>query len=356
MTNANMKNIVAVDFDNSAIKVVVGDMIKNEISIKKLCQTSLPENVIIDGKIMNQAIVEDSLKELLKTNAIKNGHCFATFESSNIISREVIVPSNQNANFQEMAKYEMAQFLPVEMSNYIVQSKKIKEVEVDQKPFIEALSTAIPKAIVDQYFQVIQNSGLKPAVLDTYSNSIAKLFEVQGRINEETIADKVVAVLEFAYDSMLVVIFQNGQFKLSRLIVRGIKELDANISRFMGVTIEDASKLKMSIKNIMDYSAEKMDDEARMANVTRSTLEAWFEEIEKVFRYYASRNKGNEQIDNIFISGSIADIKGADEFIGAYFRTKAKKMESINGILWPDKEQPKDFAEYLHAIGAMYRR
>ncbi len=356
MNKKNLKNIVALDIDAGSIKVLLGDVTKEGIIVKKAVSSLIPENVFHDGQVINLSILESIFGNLLRINKIKAKQCFCTFESSQIISREVLVPNTPHGNFQEIAKFEMAQFLPIELKNYVVQSKHVREVDVDGKPFIEALTTAVPKQMVDVLHQLIQNVGLKPMVLDTHGNAISKLFEGKVRVNGEQIDDKTVAFLEFGYENIYLSIFQKGKFKLSRLVTRGTSEIDSNISKFFQIPIEEAATKKMNIKNLLDESTELVQEEARLNNVVRSSLESWFDEIDKTFRYYASRNKGAENIDLTFVYGAITNIVGMPELVTNYFRAPAERINKIENVTWPTKETPKEISDYFYALGTMYRK
>lgn len=353
--NHKRKNIVSIDIDAGAIKLVYGNINKDEIVVKKADRTLLPEHVVQDGRVLNPDILENVIKNMLKSMKIKGNQCYCTFESSQMISREVLIPGSPNANFQELAMYEMAQFLPVEIKNYIVQAKKIRDVVVDGKSFTEALATAVPKQLVESMHQIIDSAGLKPLVLDTHSNAIAKLLEVQNRINEVDILDKTVAYIEFGSESIFVSIFQKGKFKLSRLMPRGSTELDSNIARFLEIPLEVATYRKMTIHSLLEVPLEEEGEEARLRNIIKSSMEEWFDEINKTFRYYASRNKGYENIEAIFVYGSIAKIKDMPKFMESYLKIPTDSMTKIKKIDWSGiKEQ--ELSEYFYALGTMYRR
>ncbi|PKM57806.1 MAG: hypothetical protein CVU98_04250 [Firmicutes bacterium HGW-Firmicutes-3] len=357
MKNKKMKNIMVLDMDAQAVRILVGNVSKNEISVKKVCSRLLPEDTYQDGRIMNHSAMEATIKELIKSNKIKVNQCICCFDSSLIIARDVLVPNNAGANFQDMAKYEVAQFLPVEINRYVVQSKRVHEVEIDGKPYIEALSTAIPNEMVEQFYKMLQDIGLKPVALDIHSNALGKFIEAQGRINGDTIGSKTVAVIDFGYESIFVSIFDQGQFKLSRTIQKGIKELDGSISRSININKEDATSRRTNVQSMkMNTENEVVDDEMRIVNVMRSTLENWFEEIEKVFRYHTSRNKMSTQIEKIYIYGEITKIKDMPEYLKGFFNIDTERIDKIKNIDWSATGEPKEVTEYLYALGATYRR
>lgn len=351
----NIKNLVSLDIDAQAVRMIVGDVVKDGISVKKAGTSILPEGTFSDGKVLNQDVLERAIKNLLKNSKIKTTECYCTIESSQMISREVIIPNSPNANFQELAAFEMAQFLPVELKNYIVQSKKARDLEVEGRPFIEALATAVPKAMVDQMYQLLSNAGLRPLVLDTHGNAISKLFNIQNRVNDQYIGEKTIAFIEFGFESLYVSIFSKGQFKFSRMVSKGSRDLDSTMSKLLDIPLEDAGKKRLQIHNLMDASDE-VTDENRIINVLRSSLEGWFDDIDKTFRYFQSRNKTFEAIDMAYIYGDTANIKGMPEFFQSYFRLPTEQIVKINKVEIPANLDGFHVSNYFYALGAMYRK
>lgn len=358
MNIKKIKSVIAIDIDASSIKAAIGHVVKNEIVLKKLYTSLLPEHVFSDGKILNGEIFESILKNMLRINKIKETNCFCCFESSQMISRSVVVPNSPNANFQDVARFEMAQHLPIELKNYGVQSKKIHEFESEGKAYIESYTTAIPKMMIDQMNDALRNVGLKPLVLDTHSNSIAKLFETQGTINNKPIDNKNIALIEFGYESIYITMLQNGKFKMNRLISIGSKDLDYKISKLLEIPIEQAIMKRMQVADLSkkhEESEEALED-ARLSNMVRSTIESWYDEIDKTFRFYTTRNKEVGNLDKIYIYGALTSINGMSEFCESHFKVPTERVLTVDKISGLDAKQMQDTADYFYAFGTMYRR
>jgi len=60
-----LKNVVVLDFDAGSVKMVVGHVVKDEIVVKKMVESHIPEQVYLDGKIINQSVLEDIIKNLI---------------------------------------------------------------------------------------------------------------------------------------------------------------------------------------------------------------------------------------------------------------------------------------------------
>lgn len=356
MNYKNIKSVIALDVDASSIKAAIGHVVKEQLVIKKVYTSLLPENVFLDGKILNAQIFENILKNMLRINKIKATNCFCSFESSQMIAREVMVPNSPNANFQDVARFEMAQHLPIELKNYVVQSKHIRNLEMDGKSYIEAYATAIPKLMVDQMLEVLQNVGLKPLILDTHSNALSKLVEIQGMFNSKSVENKNFALIEFGFEYIYISLFQNAKFKLNRLISVGSKDLDFKISKFLEIPIEQAMAKKLQVSDLSRPQNEENLEDARLGNMVRSTIESWFEEIDKTLRFYSARNKGAGNIEQIYIYGALTGITGMNEFFEAHFKIPTARITRIDKVSGLDEKQLQDTSDYIYAFGTMYRR
>lgn len=347
------KKMIGLEIGSSGIKLAVGEFGKDTLEIKKVITNPLPENVYNDGEIANIELVVNMLKQLIRTNKIKTKDCMCCMNSGQIISREVTIPSNNKEHLTDMAKYEVEQFLPVEMDNYTVQSIILREIEVEEKPFAEMLVTAFPKKLIAQMHELISRSGLKPYSLDTQANAFAKLIENQQRINgNDYHRDGVAAFIDLGYENITIQIFKKGKFGFSQIVPFGGRDLDTNISKFLDISIEDAQMKKMQIKNL-NYTVDELSEEAKLVNVIKSTLTTWLDEINKIFRYYRSRNTGAQGIEYIYIYGGLSNMPGITDFIESKFKVPTEKVKKISSV---DVPTTNDVSEIMNTIGVFYRR
>ncbi len=347
------KKLIGIEIGSSGIKIVVGEILKEELQVHQVLTNPLPENIYVDGEISNIELVVDSIKSTIKKNRIKVNDCLCCMNSGQIITREVTVPSQNKDHIQDMAKYEVEQFLPIEMENYTVQSIVLKDIEIDDKPFAEMLVTAFPKKLITQMHQVISRCGLKPVALDTQSNAFAKLIENQSRINgNDYHRESVSAFIDFGNESINIQIFKNGKFGFSQIIPYGGRDMVTNISKFMDVSIEDATRLRLDIKNL-NYSVDELSDEAKVINIIKSTLTNWLAEISKIFRYYSSRNTGSHSIEYIYIYGGLSHTPGITDFIESQFKVPTERIKKINSVELPPSV---DITEIMNTLGVFYRR
>ncbi len=350
------KNILAIDIGSSALKMAVGDYGKEKLIIKKSIHTPLPEDVYANGELVNEKKLAVIIKQTLRKNKIRAKQCFCVFQSNNIITREVTIPSANKETIGDMARFEVEQFLPVEMNNYSVQGLILKEIEVDNKPFAEVLVTAFPKSIIDQIYKTVSMAGLKPVVLDIHANAFSKLIENQFKLNgNDYHRDSTVAFLDFGKDMVSVNIFQKGKFRLNRILKVGGKDLDLNISKFLDIPVLQAEQKKRQINNI-NYVIDEYSETSKVVNVVKSTMENWTDEIMKIFRYYSAKAPGNKNIEQIYIYGGSAKINGMSDFLESKFKIPVDTIRKLDNVEYYNNSPDTDLSEMLNAFGVMYRR
>ena len=349
------KNIIALELGTNTMKLVIGDVKKDELVIRKVILNPMPNALYANGEIMDMEGLSANLKHLIKNNKIHEKKCFCCIESGQIITRDVSVPSSNKDTLQDMAKYEVEQFLPIDMENYSVQSVVMKELEIEDKPFAEMLVTAVPKRLIQQVHTLIHKAGLEPVVLDTQANTFAKLIENQRRLNgNDYHRENTVAFIDLGYEKVRISIFQKGKMRFQRLLDFGGKDIDQNISKFASMPLDEAQRSKMSIHNL-NYPVNELTDEGKVVNIIKSTLDHWFEEITKVFRYYSSRNAIAGQIEYIYIYGGLSKINGFEDYIQSVFNLPTERIKKVSSVIL-DQQGQLDLTEILNALGVMYRR
>lgn len=354
MSNQKMKKkMVGIELGSSGLKMVVGEFQKENLSIKKVISNPLPDNVYVDGEINDIEMVADLLKKTIRKNKIRVKDCLCCMSSSQIITREVNVPSQNKEHIEDVAKYEVEQYLPVEMDNYTVQAIVMKEYEIDDKPMAEMLVTAFPKKLIDQMYRIVLRAGLKPTILDTQSNAFSKMIENQSKINGNYYhREGNCAFIDLGSESIKIQIFRKGRFGFSQNIPYGGRDLDTNISKFMDIPLEDAIRKKMQVRN-MNYTVDETSEEAKLINIMKSTMSSWFEEINKIFRYYRTRNIGSQGIEYIYIYGGLSNIPGLCDYVESQFKVPVERVKKVSSVELP---ADSDISDIMNTIGVFYRR
>lgn len=349
------KSIISIDIGSSNIKIVVGKYANNSIYIKETISVKTPEGSLIDGKLVfaegRADILRQSIVQALSENKIRYKDAIFTIQSTSIIRREVEVPNVKPQEMEGMIRYEIEQYLPIDLNEYIVEYK-MPEEKKDTRTKI--LIAAIPKTIAEDYLSIIKSMNLVPSSLDINSNSISKLFGFKQQINlTEYSLDKTVAFLDIGCSNINICILAKGLFQFSRLIPTGGNELTIAIAEAFKITLQKAESKKLLEGNlsILDASTE---DEA-LNEVIRNIVFRWTEEIQRVFQFYKTRNFNNN-IDEIYLYGGTSNLKGITEYIANVTNLPAKQIKNLSNVKLGKHIRGLDLEYYLNSIGAIIRK
>jgi type IV pilus assembly protein PilM len=344
-----------LDIGAHSIKAVVGKLDKDKLVLDNAFIIPMPEDLYKDGQFYDGQKVKDILEETLHMNKVRTRAAICTLESSTIITREVVLPSAKPHELKEMVGYEIQQFLPIELDQYIIQYKQLDEFMEGDTKHVNLLVAALPRGIAESYLNLLETLHLKPIALDVHSNAITKLIHPQSEVNHgDTVAGKTSAIVDLGHNQINVSIFDNGNFKFNRLLNIGGKDIDHNLANFLDFSLEEARIKKVECSDISKSFGE-YNDESRFLNIIKSSVDTWIDEIERIFKYHMTRNTGN-RLDVIYLYGGSANLNGIAGYMEEAFNIPVKKIKTISSVNTDNIKGNIDLGLYANALGAMVRR
>lgn len=356
------KEILSLDFGQHTTKFVLGKVSKTTINVDRALEIPTPFGSVEKGRIIDFELLKNHFKEFIKSEKIKPAYVICSVENNEIITREITLPTTNEDQMNKMLEFEVQQYMPIEMNDYIVQSKIIETFEEDDVKKTRLLAAAMPKEMARSYFDMLHAVELNAHVLDLQSNSIDKLLQGGFLINGDVDANsKSVAVIDFGYSHINVVIFDKGQYKFNRLIAQGSEAIDSNLISFLDYTKREAEEKKVDLVDISEvYNQEEahllmLDEETmRIRNIVKNVVDSWINEIERIFKFHTSRGAGNA-IDKIYIYGGASQMEGLDKYLQDTFNIPTMRIKNITNVTIQNSTA-KTMTPFVNALGAMIRR
>lgn len=343
------KNVISIDLGSYEIKVVLGSRSKEEIKIDKAFSFNTPPSSYENGSIKNQYMLINVIKEELRENKAASGTCHLSIKSTAIITREIPFPILSNKEIEGLLKYQLEEYLPMDYGKYIIQHKPIGKTVVEGIEKLNVLVVAIPKDMVEMHYDFVRELGLKPAVLDYQSNGIWKLFKFTDSINGSIVpSQKTIAAIDLGYGSTNITIVDNGTIQTSRVIDLGGQSLDNNVANLIAVSADELQSKKLEIEDV-NMVEEGFSDYNRYVNIVKTTLEGIMDKIDRIFKYYLSKEVDNE-IEQLVIYGGLSNIKGIDKLFSNYFGIPAVVVDSVSKVSLRD-----DLNKYINCVCALIR-
>ena len=344
------KEVIVFDIGTSSIKVLIGKFYRNKVVVRDCIIEKTPEGSVIDGAIINILALESVIKRIIEENDINIKDAICTTNSSSIINREIYIPNVDKSEMDTVIKFEIQEYLPINLNNYIVQYIELGEEEVDGKEKIKVNVIAYPEKVARTYCEFIKNLGLKPYALDTTFNSLNKIVKVSKEINEYEYNDgDTLAFIDIGAASVNVNIYKDEKLDFTRLLKFGGNEIDEALKNKCNISQNAFERVKFQEVNLID-----LEEEGPSA-VVRDIIEKWTSEIDRIFKFYKSRDIGNK-IDRIFIYGGISKTKGIESYLSGRFATKVRRIKELSNVYFEDnRDGEASIEKYVNAIGALIR-
>ena len=327
--------VLAIDLGNNSIKMVEGRVDKGSISINKLVKTKIREGIIGDGNIISKMELEVILRNTIIDNNIKAKDVIITTNSSSIINRDILIPVVREEELDTVIRYEVQQYLPINLDDYVVQFLVLDKVEESDGEKLKINVTAFPQRIALSYYNLINSLELNPYALDVNYNSIAKFSNYIENI-KVNLEKSTAAFVDMGATTINVSILKNSKLDFTRLIKIGGDNIDYALSQ----------NSNMSIKATEDITKEDLNN-----SFIREILDELVIELERIFQFY--KNKSQNNIDKIYIYGGVSYIDELDKYLQERLSIEVNKLIDFKNI--KTKQDSEDISIYLNAIGSIIR-
>ena len=274
-TPEKRRRVVAFDIGSSMIKIVEGMYYKKELVIYKYVSIPTPKDAIIDGEIKKEEELYDKLSKVLKQSGIKAKDAICSTNSTLIINREILIPKVEAEEMDTVVRYEIQQYLPINLEDYILQVTSLGEEEVNGNARINVRVTAYPEKIARGYYNLLQKLYLKPYALDVNYNAVNKFINYTGINSEfEHKSKEAVAFIDIGASFIDVNIYKDGQLDFTRIIKDGGNNIDEILLEQIGDPSEVTS---FKQKNL------NLKEELEPINMqVKYVVDDWMDKIEKI--------------------------------------------------------------------------
>lgn len=344
------RKVLSIDFGSKTIKVIEGKHTKDNIQIFKATTITLPEDVYKDGRIINHNVLVQVIEDELSKHKIRTAATHAIINSSEILIREIIIPKVPDRDIKSVVAYQAAEYLPVNVADYVVQHANQGNILEGGIEKIKILLLAIPRDMVSSHLALLKSLGLRPEILDYQGNAMAKLLEFNNVVNENyPLENLAVASIDIGYNNTKITITKNGKIEVTQIIDFSLQTLYENISSSLEYSLEDVEEQLKKLENLETIQEDEFSDHARFSNIVRSSVLSLFEKTDGVIRYYNTREVG-DVLNLILLQGGLSNIPDITQMFSAYFGTPAMQLTSLDGIRWDG-----DLSQYATAIGGLIR-
>lgn len=381
------QTFIAMDYGAHSIKFAVGIHQGGKLKVTAAFIQPLPIGLYENGMIMDSSRMAEIIRGALKQHKIKEKRVVVTIESTEVIKREMTIPKVDPADRMDLITYEVGQYLPIDVNNYVLQYKVVKEETQGEREVTQILLGAMPKEIVRRHFDTLKAAGLTPVAMDLHTNVLSKLVNHIKNGNLKTVDSDMIrttAFIDFGYERIDINIMEGETNRFNRILRMGIGGVDHIIADILKAPIEDveAKRLRFSEDSMLslkkaydalqtlrqmhhyededgialDESSINGDNEQRVMAIQESFeyLYQCLDEIDKVFKYYLSRGL-DIKIDQIVVYGGAALNKDFNRFIQERLDMPCYTFDASQYLSLQIKNAQDSPLKFVNAFGALIR-
>jgi type IV pilus assembly protein PilM len=309
------RTTVGLDIGSGLIKLVAISHGSGEPVLTKVAFTSVVDDAIVEGEVMDKGIVADAIKGLMASAGIKTKQVVTAVGGRDVIIKKIAMDRMKEGDAREVIRWEAEQHVPFDMDN-VELDFQILDPEAEGLQ-MTVLLVAAKRELVETKLALLADVGLEPSVIDVDAFALHNAFEV----NYPDAMRGVVGLINIGHETTNVNILDDGIPVLTRDIPIGTRRFREDMQRERGLSADDTERLLQSAS---------ADDTLRPFLETRGEELAVGIERAAAFLQSASRSAGG--ISRIFTTGGGARIPRLNKVLSDRLRIPVQLANPIEKL------------------------
>lgn len=344
-----METTLSLDIGSSNIKIAEGNYNKSLLSITKAAVVAVPEYAIENEHIKNADALAESIRNHLSRESYKSKEVILTINAAGSVIRDIELPKASSKELASMIKNEMMLTYHISEGT-LIQYKFVGSYTDDSgSVFNKYRVAAMDESFIDEYYNFAKKLQLKPIALDINMNAMDKLITNCSTINDFSLVDKAVMIVDMgALSTTIYIYFSGNQFILRRLPT-GSSEIEKIVSDLTLTSPLSIKELKEDGFNFFEQTDFKYEQYT-------TALKPYFynltEELRNIIRFYTNRFVSSSVVQ-IFLAGGGSRLYGLSEYLSSNLYMPVERVKKAVNISHNLPED--DFSCYMNAFGALIR-
>src|SRR6476620_5119826 len=228
---------VGLDIGSGLIKLVAISHGSGGPVLTKVAFTSVVNDAIVEGEVMDPAIVAEAIKGLMVSAGIKSKKIVTAVGGRDVIIKKISMDRMKEAEAREVIRWEAEQHVPFDMDN-VELDFQILDPEGEGLQ-MTVLLVAAKRDLIETKLALLAEIGLEPSIIDVDAFALHNAFEV----NYPEAMRGVVGLVNIGHETTNINILDDGVPVLNRDISIGTRRFREDLQREQGVSADDADRI-----------------------------------------------------------------------------------------------------------------
>ena len=307
---------VGLDIGSGLIKLVAISHASGGPVLTKVAFTSVVNDAIVEGEVMDPAIVADAIKGLMASAGLKGKKVVCAVGGRDVIIKKIAMDRMKEAEAREVIRWEAEQHVPFDMDN-VELDFQILDPESEGLQ-MTVLLVAAKRELVEHKLALLSDVGLEASVIDVDAFALHNAFE----INYPEAMRGVVGLVNIGHETTNINILDEGVPVLTRDIPVGTRRFKEDLQRERGLSADEADAVLQG----SNTATEALD----------ALLESRGEElavgIERAAAFLQSSSRSANGLGRIFTTGGGARIPRLNKVLSDRLRIPVQLANPIEKL------------------------
>jgi len=339
------KGLVGLDIGSYSVKAVELKAKRRSdhasYELLKIGYEPLPHDAIVEGTIIDSAAVVETIRQVFEEFKIANKDVGISISGNSVIIKKISLPIMEKQELAESIIWEAKHNIPYPYEETNVDYAILKPAKATDDKNLDILLVAAKKDKIANYSNVVNQARKNLHSIEVDVFALQNVLEIDY---PETFAEKTVALINIGANITNVVIVERGMPQLFRDLSLGGFFFTENMRKELNISFEEAEKLLKGIPG-------KTVTADQFSNVLAMNVRDLLDEIEKTFSFYEASEKRERKIEQIFLSGGLANVPN---MVGAFEQKFRIKTEILNPFRNVQVDEDKFESLYFNEMAPIF--
>jgi type IV pilus assembly protein PilM len=305
---------VGLDIGSGLIKLVAISHATGGPVLTKVAFTSVVNDAIVEGEVMDPGIVAEAIKGLMASAGIKAKKVVTAVGGRDVIIKKIQIERVKEAQARELMRWEAEQHVPFDMESVELDFQILDPDAGGDE--MQVLLVAAKRELIENKLRILTDAGLTPSLVDVDAFALHNAFE----LSHPDAMQGIVGLVNIGHEVTNINVLDEGVPILTRDITVGTRRFREDLQRERGLGVDEADQL------LQGY-----DRSPHLDAVIESRGEEIAVGVERAAAFLASSARTG-QLRAVYTCGGGARIPGLNEALANRLRIRVEQANPLANL------------------------
>lgn len=309
------RTTVGLDIGSGLIKLVAISHGSGEPVLTKVALTTVVDDAIVEGEVMDTGIVADAIRGLMQSAGIKTKQVVIAVGGRDVIIKKIAMERVKEAEARQLIRWEAEQHVPFDMEN-VELDFQILDPEAEGLQ-MNVLLVAAKRELVENKMALLTQAGLQPSIIDVDAFALHNAFQ----LNHPDAMHGVVGLVNLGHETTNINIMEDGVPVLTRDLPLGTRRFREDLQRERGLSAEEADRLLQGFERseVLEPFLETRGEELAVG-------------IERAAAFLQSASRSAGGVGRLYTTGGGSRIPGLNRVLADRLRLPVQQANPIERL------------------------